>query len=112
MDSIQKPWGTKVNKKKWTWATAFQNIYHWLIPTVKRYVRKGISNEYRGLVWMYVSGAEAMKEQNPGMYQRLLDGPKDAELMEVIKTGWLGLSLVLISRPSWPQYNLAGHDTA
>ncbi|XP_033637548.1 growth hormone-regulated TBC protein 1-A-like [Asterias rubens] len=53
---------------------------------VKRYVRKGISNEYRGLVWMYVSGAEAMKEQNPGMYQRLLDGPKDAELMEVIKT--------------------------
>ncbi|XP_038051040.1 growth hormone-regulated TBC protein 1-A-like [Patiria miniata] len=53
---------------------------------VKRYIRKGISNEYRGAVWMYVSGAENMKADNPGLYQRLLDGPKDDELLEVIKT--------------------------
>ena len=36
---------------------------------------------------MYVSGAEKMKAENLGLYQSLLEGPKDEELMEVIKTG-------------------------
>ena len=54
---------------------------------MKRYVRKGIPAEHRGLVWMYVSGAEQAKQENPGLYQRLLDGPKDEQLLETIRTG-------------------------
>lgn len=55
--------------------------------TVKRYIRKGIPNEHRALVWMVVSGAQAHMEQNPGYYQRLLEGDKNDKLVEAIKTG-------------------------
>ncbi|XP_062833351.1 growth hormone-regulated TBC protein 1 [Anolis carolinensis] len=53
---------------------------------VKRYIRKGIPNEHRPLVWMVVSGAQAHMEQNPGYYQKLLDGDKNDKLVETIKT--------------------------
>uniref|UniRef100_A0A8B9R3Q1 Growth hormone regulated TBC protein 1 n=1 Tax=Anas platyrhynchos TaxID=8839 RepID=A0A8B9R3Q1_ANAPL len=53
---------------------------------VKRYIRKGIPNEHRALIWMIVSGAQANMEQNPGYYHRLLEGEKNDKLVEAIKT--------------------------
>uniref|UniRef100_A0A8C2YCP2 Growth hormone regulated TBC protein 1 n=1 Tax=Coturnix japonica TaxID=93934 RepID=A0A8C2YCP2_COTJA len=53
---------------------------------VKRYIRKGIPNEHRALIWMIVSGAQTNMEQNPGYYQRLLEGEKNDKLVEAIKT--------------------------
>ncbi|XP_074671340.1 growth hormone-regulated TBC protein 1 isoform X1 [Strix aluco] len=54
---------------------------------VKRYIRKGIPNEHRALIWMIVSGAQANMEQNPGYYHRLLEEEKNDKLVEAIKTG-------------------------
>ncbi|KAG2457289.1 GRT1A protein, partial [Polypterus senegalus] len=54
---------------------------------VKRYVRKGIPNEHRSLVWMVSSGAQAQMDQNPGYYSKLLNGEKDAKLVDAINTG-------------------------
>ncbi|XP_028904391.1 growth hormone-regulated TBC protein 1 isoform X2 [Ornithorhynchus anatinus] len=53
---------------------------------VKRYVRKGVPNEHRALVWMVVSGAQAQMEQNPGYYQKLLQGQRNPKLVEAIHT--------------------------
>ncbi|EMP31931.1 Growth hormone-regulated TBC protein 1 [Chelonia mydas] len=53
---------------------------------VKRYIRKGIPNEHRALIWMIVSGAQAKMEQNPGYYNKLLEGEKSDTLVEAIKT--------------------------
>ena len=55
---------------------------------VKRYIRKGIPNEHRALIWMIVSGAQANMEQNPGYYHRPLEGEKNDKLVEAIKTGY------------------------
>ncbi|XP_064349002.1 growth hormone-regulated TBC protein 1 isoform X1 [Camelus dromedarius] len=54
--------------------------------TVKRYIRKGIPLEHRARVWMGVSGAQAQMDQNPGYYQRLLEGERDDRLEEAIRT--------------------------
>ncbi|KAL4636277.1 growth hormone-regulated TBC protein 1 [Arapaima gigas] len=53
---------------------------------VKRYVRKGIPNEHRALIWMVASGAQDQLEKNQGYYSALLAGEHDAKLMEVIHT--------------------------
>ncbi|XP_033866728.1 growth hormone-regulated TBC protein 1-like isoform X2 [Acipenser ruthenus] len=53
---------------------------------VKRYVRKGIPNEHRSLIWMAASGAQAQLEQNPGYYRKLLEGERDPRLEDTIKT--------------------------
>ncbi|XP_041115555.1 growth hormone-regulated TBC protein 1-like [Polyodon spathula] len=53
---------------------------------VKRYVRKGIPNEHRSLIWMAASGAQAQLEQNPGYYRKLLEGERDPRLVDMIKT--------------------------
>ncbi|XP_030424857.1 growth hormone-regulated TBC protein 1 isoform X5 [Gopherus evgoodei] len=55
---------------------------------VKRYIRKGIPNEHRALIWMIVSGAQANMEQNPGYYNKLLEGEKSDTLVEAIKTDY------------------------
>ncbi|XP_050806306.1 growth hormone-regulated TBC protein 1 isoform X6 [Gopherus flavomarginatus] len=55
---------------------------------VKRYIRKGIPNEHRALIWMIVSGAQANMEQNPGYYNKLLEGEKSDTLVEGIKTDY------------------------
>uniref|UniRef100_A0A8C6K4P1 Uncharacterized protein n=1 Tax=Melopsittacus undulatus TaxID=13146 RepID=A0A8C6K4P1_MELUD len=55
---------------------------------VKRYIRKGIPNEHRALIWMIVSGAQANMEQNPGYYHSLLEGEKNDKLVEAIKTDY------------------------
>ncbi|KAJ8031020.1 Growth hormone-regulated TBC protein 1-A [Holothuria leucospilota] len=53
---------------------------------VKRYVRKGIPNELRGQVWMCVSKADKLMEENPGLYQRLLSEPLDPDAQSEIDT--------------------------
>ncbi|MGH0151821.1 UNVERIFIED_CONTAM: hypothetical protein FKN15_063452 [Acipenser sinensis] len=55
---------------------------------VKRYVRKGIPNEHRSLIWMAASGAQAQLEQNPGYYRKLLEGERDPRLEDTIKTDY------------------------
>lgn len=56
--------------------------------TVKRYVRKGIPNEYRALIWMAASGSQEQMETNPGYYHSLLQAQHDPRLVETIRTGW------------------------
>ncbi|MEE6470606.1 hypothetical protein FKM82_009013 [Ascaphus truei] len=54
---------------------------------VKRYIRKGIPNEHRSLVWMIMSGAQAQMELNPGYYRSILaEGEKNEKLVETIVT--------------------------
>ncbi|KOC59765.1 Growth hormone-regulated TBC protein 1-A [Habropoda laboriosa] len=54
--------------------------------TIKRYVRKGIPGEYRGLVWLSVSGGEEVKNADPDLYQKLLQPPHNKQVADVIKT--------------------------
>ncbi|CAG5857741.1 unnamed protein product [Menidia menidia] len=53
---------------------------------LKRYVRKGIPNEHRALIWMAASGAQDHLEKNPGYYQSLLTAAHDPKLVETIRT--------------------------
>ncbi|XP_055010589.1 growth hormone-regulated TBC protein 1-A [Boleophthalmus pectinirostris] len=53
---------------------------------LKRYVRKGIPNEHRSLIWMMASGAQDQMEKNPGFYQSLLSAQQDPKLLETIST--------------------------
>ncbi|XP_058802813.1 growth hormone-regulated TBC protein 1-A [Phymastichus coffea] len=54
--------------------------------TIKRYVRKGIPAEHRGLVWLSVSGGEELKNKSPNFYQQLLTGPHNPHVTDIIKT--------------------------
>lgn len=51
---------------------------------VKRYVRKGIPRKHRGTVWMAVSGGQELKDQTPDLYNSLLSGPQNPEIIETI----------------------------
>lgn len=53
---------------------------------LKRYVRKGIPNEHRGLIWMAASGAQEQLDKNSGYYQTLLGAEHDPKLVETIRT--------------------------
>ncbi|KAM8895199.1 growth hormone-regulated TBC protein 1-A-like isoform 2-T2 [Spinachia spinachia] len=53
---------------------------------LKRYVRKGIPNEHRALIWMATSGAQDQLEKNPGRYQSLLRAQHDPKLADAICT--------------------------
>ncbi|XP_078088418.1 growth hormone-regulated TBC protein 1-like isoform X2 [Mustelus asterias] len=53
---------------------------------MKRYIRKGIPNEYRSLIWMTVSGAQAQMEKNPAYYKKLLEMEEDSRLVDAVKT--------------------------
>ncbi|XP_067352266.1 growth hormone-regulated TBC protein 1-A [Channa argus] len=53
---------------------------------LKRYVRKGIPNEHRALIWMAASGAQDQLESNPGYYQAMLRAQHDPTLVEAIST--------------------------
>ncbi|KAG8452128.1 hypothetical protein GDO86_004066 [Hymenochirus boettgeri] len=54
---------------------------------VKRYIRKGIPNEYRSHIWMVVSGAQAQMETNPGYYQHAFtEGERNAKLVDLVTT--------------------------
>ncbi|XP_056881482.1 growth hormone-regulated TBC protein 1-A [Takifugu flavidus] len=53
---------------------------------LKRYVRKGIPNEHRPLIWMAASGAQDQLDKNPEYYQSLLGARHDPKLVETICT--------------------------
>ncbi|KAI5629554.1 growth hormone-regulated TBC protein 1-A [Silurus asotus] len=53
---------------------------------VKRYVRKGIPNEHRALVWMAASGAQEQMERNSHYYSSLLQAQHDPKLEDAIRT--------------------------
>ncbi|XP_066516240.1 growth hormone-regulated TBC protein 1-A [Hoplias malabaricus] len=53
---------------------------------VKRYVRKGVPNEHRALIWMAASGSQEQMEKNPGYYHSLLQAQHDPKLVEAIYT--------------------------
>ncbi|XP_068597178.1 growth hormone-regulated TBC protein 1-A [Brachionichthys hirsutus] len=53
---------------------------------LKRYVRKGVPNQHRALVWMAASGARDRLENNPGYYRSLLAAQHDPKLVETIRT--------------------------
>ncbi|XP_059208103.1 growth hormone-regulated TBC protein 1-A [Centropristis striata] len=53
---------------------------------LKRYVRKGIPNEHRTLIWMAASGAQDQLDKHPGYYQSLLGAQHDPKLVETICT--------------------------
>ena len=54
---------------------------------VKRYVRKGVPNEHRALVWMSASGAQEQLDRNAGYYQSVLGAQHDPKLVDSIRTG-------------------------
>lgn len=51
---------------------------------VKRYIRKGIPGSHRASVWMMISGAKQLREQNPDLYKTVLKGPLKQEVIETI----------------------------
>ncbi|KAG1667253.1 Growth hormone-regulated TBC protein 1-A [Nymphon striatum] len=53
---------------------------------IKRYVRKGVPDEYRGKIWMLTSGAQVLKDENPNLYKTLLASTLDPEIVNIIKT--------------------------
>ncbi|KAK0142888.1 Growth hormone-regulated TBC protein 1-A [Merluccius polli] len=53
---------------------------------MKRYVRKGVPNEHRTLVWMSASGAQQQLDRNPGYYQSVLGAQHDPKLVDTIRT--------------------------
>uniref|UniRef100_A0A3B1IG40 Growth hormone regulated TBC protein 1a n=1 Tax=Astyanax mexicanus TaxID=7994 RepID=A0A3B1IG40_ASTMX len=53
---------------------------------VKRYVRKGVPNEHRALIWMAASGSQDQMDKNPGYYHSLLQAQHDPKLVEAIRT--------------------------
>lgn len=71
---------------------------HLASPLVKRYVRKGIPNEHRTLIWMAASGSQEQLEKNPGYYQSLLGAQHDPKLVETIRTGQTGCLLLFSQR--------------
>jgi len=44
---------------------------------------------------MFVSGAEQRRRERPDLYRKLLDGPQDHQLVELIK---IGLAQSVLSR--------------
>lgn len=83
----------------WYIMRLIMTLYVYTTPThthtVKRYVRKGIPNEYRALIWMAASGSQEQMEKNPGYYHSLLQAQHDPKLVETIRTGWYDPHLML-----------------
>jgi hypothetical protein len=69
------------------WATILDGNDHELTVSqkLKRFIRKGIPSEHRPMVWMYVSGAEQRRREHPDLFRKLLDGPQESQLVELIK---------------------------
>lgn len=70
---------------KWSKLLKGKNRVHKNVK-LKRYVRKGIPNEHRTLIWMVASGAQDHLEKNSGYYQTLLGAQQDPKLLETIST--------------------------
>lgn len=51
---------------------------------IKRRCRKGIPDAIRGTIWMLLSGADKLKEANPGAYRKYLHESPDPDALAVI----------------------------
>lgn len=71
--------------RKWTRAMAKQRLLR-KRHTLKREIRKGIPNEHREQIWLYVSGAADERNVNVDLYQKLLNSKHDDTLVEIIRT--------------------------
>lgn len=54
--------------------------------TLKKYVRKGIPNEHRKQMWLYISGAGQLMSRNPELYSLLQQLTPTQSITEVVKT--------------------------
>ncbi|WIA21022.1 hypothetical protein OEZ85_005352 [Tetradesmus obliquus] len=52
---------------------------------LKRRVRKGIPDEFRGLAWQYLSGGRELMQAHPGHYARLLTSGSDPVDLEIMR---------------------------
>ncbi|KAK9708461.1 hypothetical protein K7432_009629 [Basidiobolus ranarum] len=81
-----------VQRRREKWHSLVKS-YHGSIParspTVKRYIRKGIPNEYRRQCWLHYSGADVRMRNHPGSYEaligRLCQPDFDNEYVEIIE---------------------------
>ncbi|XP_059486893.1 growth hormone-regulated TBC protein 1-A [Neocloeon triangulifer] len=73
--------------KKWTELMARKSAVRRSLTT-KRYIRKGIPKEHRGLVWMAVSGAEKARQAQPNLYLERLRSASDVheDILSCIRT--------------------------
>lgn len=53
---------------------------------LKKYIRKGIPNEHRKHIWLYISGADQLASRNPELYSLILHLTPKKSITEVIKT--------------------------
>jgi len=65
--------------------TDFQRYCQQRPKKLKRRVRKGIPDEFRGLVWQYLSGGRELMSRNPGRYAQLLTISNDKVDMEIMR---------------------------
>uniref|UniRef100_UPI00398F4F87 growth hormone-regulated TBC protein 1-A isoform X1 n=3 Tax=Pristiophorus japonicus TaxID=55135 RepID=UPI00398F4F87 len=79
-------YGAVLSRRATKWRKLMQSSRVKRSLRVKRYIRKGIPNEYRSLIWMTVSGAQAQMEKNPVHYKKLLDMEADPKLVDAIRT--------------------------
>ncbi|XP_067848576.1 growth hormone-regulated TBC protein 1-A [Heptranchias perlo] len=79
-------YGAVLSRRAIKWRKLLQHSRVQRSLRVKRYIRKGIPNEYRSLIWMTVSGAQAQMEKNPGYYKKLLEMEEDPKLVEAVRT--------------------------
>ncbi|KAK9503508.1 hypothetical protein O3M35_010053 [Rhynocoris fuscipes] len=71
--------------RKWTKLMAKQRILR-KREALKREIRKGIPQEYREQIWLYVSGATDEKLQSKDLYKKLINSKHDSALVEIIRT--------------------------
>ena len=62
-------------KRRKKWDALLKDGYHKLDvgSKLKRYIRKGVPNVYRKGVWMQISGAAKLKQEEPDLYQVMLN---------------------------------------
>ncbi|KAM4609423.1 growth hormone-regulated TBC protein 1-A-like [Polymixia lowei] len=86
-EEVMNQYAVVLNRRSLRWCKLLQGKAHVEKNlTVKRYVRKGVPDEYRARIWMAASGAQEQLEKNPGYYQSLLGMEHDAKLEETIHT--------------------------
>ncbi|ORX78996.1 RabGAP/TBC [Anaeromyces robustus] len=61
---------------------------------LKRYIRKGIPGYIRSLCWFYYSGAKTEMENNPGLYEKLLNYERNERNKGLTKKDSTGLDCV------------------
>ncbi|XP_059823750.1 growth hormone-regulated TBC protein 1-A isoform X2 [Hypanus sabinus] len=81
-DELVSDYQAVLNRRAIKWRKLLQGSRLQRSLRVKRYIRKGIPNEYRSLIWMTVSGAQEQMERNPVYYKKMLETEEDPKLIE------------------------------